>query len=308
VSIILAALGSFFTVYLLGKYWDFPFFQGTFSRTPFMLATTPISLESVEYTLPVGIGRGFSICVMALIYGSIALKCFTLLRRSEQAVVGASFAQLSIVPFLFGVFASAYLPVLLLKAMVPDAFGVMDRYLLPLLPLGTVVLLVMIHKGTGRDRLPNYAWLVLAMFAFYGVAQTHDYFVQLRTRLAVTRELERRGIPRTRIMAGFEYDSWTQIMTTNCYNDSRVLKPKGVYVSPPASPGFTTMYWFYRYTPVVRPDYVVALSRHPGLFDTDFPDTEFSCWLKPRHRRIVVQVSDRNLAVIRSLPLRLDLH
>ena len=302
--LIIAALGSFFTVRLLGQSWDFPLLQGTFSRTPFMLATAPIALKSVKYTLPVGIGRLFSICVMMLIYGSIALKFFTLLRRREKAAMGVSFAHLSVVPFLFGIFASAYLPVLLLKSLVPEAFGVLDRYLLPLLPLGTVVLLVMIHKGTGRDKLPLYAWLVLALFAFYGIAQTHDYFVQLRTRLAVTGELERRGIPRTRIMAGFEYDSWTQISMTGCYNDPRVQKPKGVYVPSAISPGFDTMYSFYRYTPVVQPDYVVALSRHQQLFDTDFPDTEFSCWLKPRHRRIVVQVRDQSLAAVRSLSQR----
>jgi hypothetical protein len=260
-------------------------------------------MKAVKYTLPIGLGKVFSICVMALIYGSVALKVVTVLHRRERVMPSVPFAQLPVVPMLFGLFASAYFPVLLLKGLVPDAFGVLDRYLLPLLPLGTVGILVMIHKGTGRDKPPLYAGLVLALFAFYGIAQTHDYFVQLRTRLHVTGELEQRGIPRTRIMAGFEYDSWTQITTAGSFNDPRIHKPEGVYVPSPASPGFATVYSFYKYTPVVQPDYVVALSRHKELFDTDFPDTEFSCWLKPRHRRIVVQVRDQSLAAVRSLPL-----
>jgi hypothetical protein len=105
-------------------------------------------------------------------------------------------------------------------------------------------------------------------------------------------------------MGGFEYDSWTQITTTGCFNDPRINKPKGIYVPPPVSPGFDTTYTLFRYTPVVRPDYIVAPGRHQELFDTDYPDTEFSCWLRPRHRRIVVQVRDRSNAAISSLPTR----
>ena len=107
------------------------------------------------------------------------------------------------------VFSAAYVPMLLLKGLGPYPFGLCDRYLLPVFPLATMGFLLVFRQWTGRDQLPLASWFVLVLFGFYGVAQAHDYFVQLRARLAVTQYLEQRGIPRTRIMAGFEYDGWT---------------------------------------------------------------------------------------------------
>jgi len=127
------------------------------------------------------------------------------------------------------------------------------------------------HLWTGRTRLPLVAWFALSLFCFYGVAQTHDYFAQLRARLVVTDDLEHRGIPRTSIMAGFEYDGWTQITVAGHYNDPRIRKPEGIYIPAPKSPGFATIYPCWIHTPAVHPDYVVALAQHPELRMTDLP-------------------------------------
>jgi hypothetical protein len=194
----------------------------------------------------------------------------------------------------------------LLKGLVPSSFGVWDRYLLPLMPLATIGLLRIHHRWTGRDRAPSYAWGVLACFACYGVAQAHDYFAQLRARTSATGFLERRGIPRTRILAGFEYDGWTQLTVAGHYNDPRIERPAGLYVEPPDSIGFDTSYQLWRYAPVVRPDYVVALVRHPDLIDTDAPPVPFSCWLPPFRGRLTVQVSDPALQAVTSLPVRAE--
>jgi hypothetical protein len=141
------------------------------------------------------------------------------------------------------------------------------------------------------------------LFAGFGVAQAHDYFAQLRARLAVTGYLEQRAIPRTHIMAGFEYDGWTQITVAGHYNDPRIRKPEGSYVPPPKSIGFVTMYELWKYSPVVHPDYIVTLGPHPDLLDTDVPAVGYSCWSPPFHRRIMVQVSDPALTVVKSLPV-----
>jgi len=148
------------------------------------------------------------------------------------------------------------------------------------------------------------AWLVLVLFAWYGVAQTHDYFAQLRARLVATSALEQRGIPRTRIMAGFEYDSWTQLTVAGHYNDPRIRKPTGSYMPPQNSPGFSTIYALWKYCPVVHADYVVALGLHPDLYNTDLPTVPYSCWLPPYHRSIVVQVTKPDLTAVTQLPIR----
>ncbi len=97
-------------------------------------------------------------------------------------------------------------------------------------------------------------------------------------------------------MAGCEYDSWTQLDVAGHYNDQRIEKPEGIYIPPPESPGFSTVYPFWRLTPVVHPDYVVALARHPELLATDVPQRDFWCWWPPFHRSLQVQVSDPALA------------
>ena len=121
--------------------------------------------------------------------------------------------------------------------------------------------------------------------------------------LAVTSYLEQRGIPRTSIMAGYEYDGWTQLEVAGYYNDPHIEKPAGLYIPPPQSPGFVTIYAFWRYTPVVHPDYVVALAPHRDLLPSDVPLTTYSCWLPPFHRCLGVQVRDPALAEVRRRPM-----
>jgi hypothetical protein len=205
---------------------------------------------------------------------------------------------------LLALFAAAYLPLLMLKDLVSG--GVIDRYLLPLLPLVTIVGLGFYYRVNRRDRVPALGWLVLFVMAYYGVAQTHDYFALLRARLKLTNALENRGIPRTKILGGFEYDSWTQVTLTGHYCDSRIDNPKDA--CPPAAPlPFETVYSFWQQTPIVRPDYFVCLSQHPELLDTDLPRVTYSVWLPPFKRRCLVQVKDASLVSVRSLPLKAQL-
>jgi hypothetical protein len=132
------------------------------------------------------------------------------------------------------------------------------------------------------------------LFALFGIAQAHDYFALLRARVANTGYLEQRGIPRTRILAGFEYDGWTQI-TAAGHNKS--------FAEPPKNPGFKT--WYTPWTcPLVHPDYVVAAAPHPDLLDTDVPAVGYSCWLLPPfHRQLLVQTGNPALTAVKSLPL-----
>jgi hypothetical protein len=289
------------TLLTFGDQWYFPFIGCAFDCLPFMAGTAPIAPLTLAFTLPMSFWQGLSICVTLLVSGAITLWMSTLVWRRSGAAGPSRLADISPVVALLAVFAAAYIPVALFKSVVPDSCGLADRYLLPVIPLATVGLLGSFHRWAGREGVPALSWAVLGLLAFYGTAQIHDYFAQLRARVALTRYLEQHGVPRTQIMAGFEYDSWTQITVTKCYNDSRIENPKGVYLKPTIPLGFLTAYRHWIYAPVVRPDYVVGIGPHPGLFDTDLGPLEYDCWLPPLRRFLCVQVTDPARAVVSAL-------
>ncbi|MFO1478441.1 MAG: hypothetical protein U1F98_17550 [Verrucomicrobiota bacterium] len=282
--------------------WVFPWLGNTFNLRPYLTGTMPAPQGSIPTTLPVEVWKAFGLTVTALACGSLALWALASIWPRRAAPAAADSGRIPPVLELFGIFTAAYIPLLLLKALVPNSFGLWDRYALPVLPLATIGFLRVYQRWTARERVPAAAWLGVVFFMYYGVAQAHDHFAQMRARLAVTDYLGSRGIPRNRILGGFEYDSWTQLMEAGHYNDSRILKPEGAYVPPPDSLGFETMYRLWVYTPVVRPDYIVATVRHPDLTTSDLPPQEYRCWLPPFQRRIWVQVKDPAKAVVRSLP------
>jgi hypothetical protein len=284
--------------------WVFSWLGNTFSLQPYQSDTALAPPDSIPTTLPMPVWNAVELAVTALVCGMLALWVAAHKWPRQKNTGEQPRDRMPVVIGLLIVFSAAYVPLLLLKVLVPYSYGIWDRYLLPVFPLATMGFLLLFRQWTGRDQLPLASWFVLVLFGFYGVAQAHDYFAQLRARLAVTQYLEQLGIPRTHIMAGFEYDGWTQLEVAGHYNDPRIGKPAGIFVPSPKSPGFVTIYAFWRYTPVVHPDYVVALVRHPELLATDVPPTGFSCWLPPIHRRLQVQVSDPALAAVGRLPAR----
>jgi len=286
------------------RQWTFPWLGNTLSVQPYLTGTAPAPPDSIPTTLPMNIWNAVRLAVTALVCGALALWIAARMWPRRKGTGEQPCGPMPAIIGLLIVFSAAYVPVLLLKGLGPYSFGLFDRYLLPVFPLATMCLLLVFRRWTGRDQLPLASWFLLVLFGFYGMAQAHDYFVQLRARLAVTQYLEQRGIPRTRIMAGFEYDGWTQVEVAGYFNDRRIEKPKNIYIPPTTPPGFATIYTLWTYTPVVHPDYVVALVQHPDLLVTDLPPTDFWCWLPPFHRRLQVQVSDPALAAVSRLPAR----
>ena len=284
--------------------WYFPFLGGAVDRVPFMTGTAPIAASNMSWILPKSFWQGLSVCVIALVSAAIALWMSAVFWRRSESSEQSHDASVSPVVALLGIFVAVYIPIALFKSVVPDSFGLFDRYLLPVIPLATVGLLGLFHRWTGREKVPALSWVVLGLLAFYGTAQTHDYFAQLQARVALTRYLEQHGIPRTQIMAGFEYDGWTQITVANCYNDSRIENPKGIYSNARKSIGFSTVYDLWSHAPVVRPDYVVGIGRHPELFDTDIGPLEFDCWLPPLRRFLCVQVTEPARVAVSALALQ----
>lgn len=81
-----------------------------------------------------------------------------------------------------------------------------DRYSLPLM-VG-VALLVLPTRWKGRLPFTFAGVLLLAVFACFSVAATHDYLSWNRARHAAYHRLRERGIPPGRIDGGFEINAW----------------------------------------------------------------------------------------------------
>jgi 4-amino-4-deoxy-L-arabinose transferase-like glycosyltransferase len=185
------------------------------------------------------------------------------------------------------VFAAVLLPALVYRSADMPAF---DRYLIPLLPLAAIPLLrhYRLHVGASVSR---WSWGLLALFALYGVATTHDAFSNARARLTAARALEQAGIPRTEIMAGFEYDGWTQLETAGYMNNRQIENPTGAYRRPAICTFPEAV--FHTGAPMmtaIHGVYFVVLSRLPELEDSTAPPVGYTTWLPPAQRQVITQV------------------
>ncbi len=239
-----AACIGFLAWLCYGGQWVFVPLGNTFGIFPFMSGAALAPPGSIPLTLPLGVWAAFYVAGAVLVCGTLALRLTARVWPRRPTTDEQPRERIPAIVGLLCVFSAAYVPLLLLKGLVPDSLGVYDRYLLPVFPLATIGFLLAFRQWTGRDRFPLASWFALALFAFYGVAQSHDYFAQLRARVSLTGYLEERAIPRTRIMAGFEYDGWTQLEVAGHYNDRRIEKPEGIYLRPPRSLRFVTIYSF----------------------------------------------------------------
>ncbi|MDP9169619.1 MAG: hypothetical protein M3N54_03285 [Acidobacteriota bacterium] len=189
------------------------------------------------------------------------------------------------------VFTAVWLPAMLFRSSGSPAF---DRYLITVLPLILIPLLRHYQVRTG-PRLSRWSWGTLALFALYGVATTHDTFAMGRARVAAAQALEKSGIPRTGITAGFEYDGWTQLDAAGYINNPQIVNPAGSFRVPTCPGARELRPWFAWDMPAVHPRYYVALSRLPGLEDIpgQAPIT-YTTWLPPARRQVFKQILPGN--------------
>jgi hypothetical protein len=178
---------------------------------------------------------------------------------------------------IFGIFTLGSIALMLPGAMVELTF---DRYMLPIVPLVTLAVLMQYAK---RNRgIPAVAWGCLAAFAFYGIATTHDYAASLRARIAAAGALQKSGIGRDRISAGFEYDGWTELERSEY---ARVVQYQDSLADDHAK-GF--WFWFWNHTPNLHPEYVVLIWTSPEPVRGVVSKVDFGAWLPPFRRHAVV--------------------
>jgi len=204
------------------------------------------------------------------------------------------------VTFLGSLFAAGWLAVVLVRSAGPPAF---DRYLIPFLPL-TAVPLLWFYQTHVAAEVSRLSMAVLAVFALYGVAVTHDAFAAARARLEAATTLERAGTPRTAIVAGFEYDGWTQVDAEGYLNNPLIANPAWAHhpaicaTRRPLSPGYLRAPLFapgfLQMMPALEVRYVVSpLVPLPGLADGPAGPFAYTTWLPPARRQAFVQTVPR---------------
>lgn len=169
----------------------------------------------------------------------------------------------------------------------------LDRYLLPLMILGALVLL---RLGQERlsPRISAASWTVLVIFALWGVAGLHDWIAGFRARVQAVQRLHEGGVQDVNIRGGFEMDGLTQINLTGAVVDPRVKFPAGFDTHKHRPPGTRPEceHLFHEYTPTLEPHYVLAYDQEPCLVPSPFGEVDYRAWLPPFHRRQVIFAFD----------------
>lgn len=172
----------------------------------------------------------------------------------------------------------ALVPALYVPLLIPGTMArhVHDRYMLPLVPI--LVLVVLLHFQCRGRRIPLAAWAGLVILAAWGVTATHDYAAALRTRVEVAQCLQRRGVPRSRISAGYEYDGWTE------------LQLSGTIGAPHGSRwNYSNRFWFWNYTRALDPEYVISDSQVENQSSENLLKVGFIAWTPPFRRAVIAR-------------------
>lgn len=240
-----------------------------------VLTWTGISTESQSWfrVKPASLSPLIRIALTAVVNACVVVSIVGLAGRFKRLRGTPNAAILSI----FGLFTAGYMALILPGSILGFAF---DRYMLPIFPLA--ILAILMQVGRSRRSAPPLAWVCLAVFAYYGIATTHDYIEAGRARIAAAQRLENRGIARDRISAGFEYDGWTELDRSGHANavgyEDLVVDdaPKGFWFS------------FWDHTPDLRPDYVILNWTSPATGGNGESTFEYRTWLPPFRRSAVV--------------------
>ena len=140
--------------------------------------------------------------------------------------------------------------------------GSLDRYLLPLVPLGIALALWWLR---GIAIVPPLGWLVVAGMLAFSVAGTRDYLVYLQAVWRMADVAVARGVPLDRLDAGAGWDGY------HLYEEGAARKVRSR--TPKGGP-----WWVYFYGPATDSAYVVSRTTRPGY--RAVARQEYDSWLQ----------------------------
>jgi hypothetical protein len=240
------------------------------------------SLEPLA--LPMWVKEGIGLLVVAAI-STLVIRVRRMRARGEYG--GMTEDSWQEVRWLLGPFAVSYFVMLAPRAHHGLIF---DRYLLLVMPVA-IVWLLRLYQGYVASALPAISVVVLAIFAAFGIAGTHDLFAWHRAQVAAIDEVRAAGVPRTEIQGGFEYDGWTQIEAAGYINDPRMRGPVGAYQANVEVPRVAEdcRFDFAPYTPAIHPRFTIAFGEKWCLRPSGFPAVTYRSWLPPYRGQVIVQ-------------------
>ena len=207
----------------------------------------------------------------------LVLLCFsTFLLTSRRRPVLSTQDPLSIswrnLLILIVPFTAAYLALLMPRGATS---GLYDRYLLPLLLIG-VLLLLRLFQDRVQPELPLGCLIFIGLFAVYAIAGTYDNFSAYRAKLTAIATLRAAGIPDAAIDAGFEHNAWLQVERFGFIKDEPQRNPLPVqFVSIPESCRPTLV----ELTPVMVPGYRLSGDPEACGGESRFAPVSYRGWL-----------------------------
>jgi len=237
--------------------------------------SAPLPGRPIVLTWPIRALVALAVYVSSCILAGEVTNIRELARRAVRPFVDVSgrqfaLAAMSLLNFL-------YCALLVVRLADIEIF---DRYLLLLLP-GTATVLLLWAESRERSewilqKTMPFAWALLAVFAFYGIASTQDYWALARARVTATGKLEAAGVPRTAIDAGFEYNAWTELQVSGRINSRWVVNPAGFY-RPDLSQ-----------TPSVVPQYRLEYEPSAEAKVSEFGSVPYVSFLPPFHKQVSI--------------------
>ncbi|HEX4154532.1 MAG TPA: hypothetical protein VHY48_02855 [Acidobacteriaceae bacterium] len=222
----------------------------------------------------------FALCIWAFVE--------SLLRRHIQPVALRTDIHWRAVSVLLLPFLLSYCLLLTPRSAFVDTFEhqVWDRYLLPIAAVLLVYLLAW-HQERVSPRIPRIATFVLILFAWTGVATTHDLFAMERARVRLLQEVQRSGVSRTSIRGGFPFDAITQIDTWGYVNEPALINPPHAF-HPVAVDSGPCAYFFGHFVPALHPRYAITDAPTSCLYPSPFPPIGYRTWFPPARRELYV--------------------
>jgi hypothetical protein len=237
----------------------------------------------------------WSLCIVVMFQAGFTIshllnrKCRQAIKDTLTLVIEDS-DRLRTVRALGWISIGTYLLLAFARPILTPGTPIFDRYLLPVLP---IVFLSLMRRAqeSGARRPGFFAWALLVVYGLYGIAGTHDYFSLLKVKLAAADSLRASGVPRTKIMAGLEYDGWTELQTTGHIRHPGIRNPATVTIQTAIPQSVPENYrWVSAMLPSVVPDYYIVESRQPGLHDiAEAGARKYRTWLPPYDREVFVQ-------------------
>ncbi len=170
--------------------------------------------------------------------------------------------------------------------------------MLGLFPAAIVVLLRLYQEHVSA-RLPRISVVMLAVFAVYSIAGTHDFFAESRAQVRALQMVENSGVPRKSIQTGFADDGWVQIENGGHINESRIQVPAGAYnPNPLGSVPDECRNGFTKFAPIITPKYFILFPWFKNdpyplpswcFVTANYPPLHYTTWLPPFHRTVYVQ-------------------